>query len=115
MKRRFIGIYDYTVIMTYIGFIISMTGIFLASCKLIIPSILCLSGSAFCDMFDGKIARTKKDRTETEITDCYDLSLLPTDTMKEEFRRYLLHRGKNVSLRTVKADKTYYKQLCQAI
>lgn len=48
-------------------------------------------------------------------TDCYDLSLLPTDTMKEEFRRYLLRRGKNVSLRTVKADKTYYKQLCQAI
>lgn len=35
--------------------------------------------------------------------------------MKEEFRRYLLHRGKNVSLRTIKEGETYYKQLCQAI
>lgn len=48
-------------------------------------------------------------------TDCYDLSLLPTNDMKKEFRQYLLHRGKNVSLKTVKHDKTYYNQLCQAI
>ena len=48
-------------------------------------------------------------------TDCYDLSLLPTNTMREEFRRYLLHRGEKVSLKTVKHDKTYYNQLCQAI
>ena len=48
-------------------------------------------------------------------TDCYDLSLLPTNTMREEFRRYLLHRGEKVSLMTVKHDKTCYNQLCQAI
>lgn len=86
MKRRFIGIYDYTVIMTYMGFVISMTGIFLAGCKRIVPSILCLTGSALCDMFDGKIARTKKDRTEAEklfgmqidsLCDLISFSVLP--------------------------------------
>jgi CDP-diacylglycerol--serine O-phosphatidyltransferase len=29
-------------------------------------AILCLALSGFCDMFDGKIARTKKNRTEDE-------------------------------------------------
>lgn len=52
------------------------------------------------------IAAIQNGKSLDAETDCYDLSLLPTDTMKEEFRRYLLHRGKNVSLRTVKADKT---------
>ena len=29
-------------------------------------AVLCLALSGLCDMFDGKIARTKKDRTEIE-------------------------------------------------
>jgi len=61
------------------------------------------------------IAAIQNGKSLDAETDCYDLSLLPTDTMKEEFRRYLLHRGKNVSLRTIKHNKTYYNQLCQAI
>ncbi|MBO4934394.1 MAG: CDP-alcohol phosphatidyltransferase family protein [Clostridia bacterium] len=62
-----IGIYDYTVILTYLslasatlGTIISLTGnghpyigaFFLLFCGL-------------CDAFDGKVARTKKDRTDS--------------------------------------------------
>lgn len=62
----------------------------------------------------GRTAIQNGEKLDAE-TDCFDLSLLPTDTMKEEFHRYLLHRGTEVSLTTVKADKTYYKQLCQAI
>ena len=29
-------------------------------------AVVCLAVSGFCDMFDGKIARTKKNRTEVE-------------------------------------------------
>lgn len=61
------------------------------------------------------IAAIQNGKSLDTETDCFDLSLLPTDAMKEEFRRYLLHRGKNVSLKTIKHDKTYFNQLCQAI
>lgn len=61
------------------------------------------------------IAAIQNGKSLDTETDCFDLSMLPTDAMKEEFRQYLLHRGKNVSLKTVKQDKTYYNQLCQAI
>ena len=32
----------------------------------IIPAVICLMFSGFCDMFDGIVARTKKDRTDEE-------------------------------------------------
>lgn len=61
-----IGFYDYTVILTYLSILSGTTGI-----------ILCLNGighpylgmffllfSGLCDTFDGKVARTKKNRTE---------------------------------------------------
>ena len=61
-----IGFYDYTVLLTYLGFASSMTGIFLAITGHIFPAILCLMFSGLCDMFDGKVARTKKRRTSDE-------------------------------------------------
>ena len=61
-----IGFYDYTVILTYLSILSGTTGI-----------ILCLNGvghpylgmffllfSGLCDTFDGKVERSKKDRTE---------------------------------------------------
>ena len=61
-----IGFYDYTVILTYLSLLSGTTGI-----------MLCLNGvghpylgmffllfSGLCDTFDGKVARTKKNRTE---------------------------------------------------
>lgn len=48
-------------------------------------AVLCLALSGLCDMFDGKIARTKKDRTEIEkrfgiqIDSCVTLSVLELD------------------------------------
>ena len=61
-----IGFYDYTVILTYLSILSGTAGI-----------ILCLNGighpylgmffllfSGLCDTFDGKVARTKKNRTE---------------------------------------------------
>lgn len=59
-----IGFYDYTVILTYVSLVISITGMTLASTGHYKTAIVCLALSGFCDMFDGKIARTKKDRSE---------------------------------------------------
>ena len=63
-----IGVYDYTVILTYlstisgvVGIIVTMTGIGHPYCGTL---FLMLSG--LLDGFDGKVARTKKDRTEME-------------------------------------------------
>ena len=61
-----IGFYDYTVILTYISFASSISGIFLATRGHFNWAIFCLAFSGLCDMLDGKIARTKKNRTEDE-------------------------------------------------
>lgn len=61
-----IGFYNYTVILTYIGLAFSVLGIMetLSGHYKIAVLFLVLSGA--CDMFDGKIARSKKDRTDDE-------------------------------------------------
>lgn len=66
MKKRFIGVYDYTVILTYTGLVIAVAGIIFAGHKRMLAAVFCLCGASFCDMFDGKIASTKKGRTEAE-------------------------------------------------
>ena len=61
-----LGIYNYTVILTYIGFLASFAGIYFAVNDNPDAAIICLMICGFCDMFDGKIAKTKKDRTDQE-------------------------------------------------
>ena len=61
-----IGFYDYTVVLTYIGFASGITGMFCASTRHLRWAVFFLAFSGLCDMFDGKIARTKKNRTEDE-------------------------------------------------
>ena len=61
-----LGVYDYTVVLTYISLMISLGGMMLAMNGHLDLAVLCLALSGLCDMFDGKIARTKKDRTEQE-------------------------------------------------
>ena len=61
-----IGVYDYTVILTYLGFASGVFGIINACEGKILPAILCLMFAGLCDMFDGKVARTKKKRTVEE-------------------------------------------------
>jgi CDP-diacylglycerol--serine O-phosphatidyltransferase len=60
-----IGFYNYTVILTYISLLISTVGIFIAPFHTPL-ALLCLILSGVCDMFDGKIARTRKTSTEEE-------------------------------------------------
>lgn len=61
-----IGIYDYTVWLTYLSLVSGMLGIVCAFNGNIFESIVCLMVSGFCDMFDGRVARTKKKRTAEE-------------------------------------------------
>ena len=63
---RFIGFYDYTVVLTYMSLISSVFGITLAIHGDYNAAIICLALSGICDAFDGRIARTKKNRTEDE-------------------------------------------------
>jgi len=58
-----IGFYDYTVVLTYVSLMCSVFGITQAIDVRFRTAIVCLALSGLCDMFDGKIARTKKDRT----------------------------------------------------
>lgn len=61
-----IGIFNYTVVLTYVGLASSIVGMTQAIHGRFKIAVFCLAFSGLCDMFDGKIARTKKDRTEDE-------------------------------------------------
>lgn len=61
---RFIGFYDYTVILTYLSLCSAVIGIISASRGAFTAAIWCLLLSGLCDAFDGAVARSKKDRTE---------------------------------------------------
>lgn len=61
-----IGFYNYTVWLTFIGMLSSVIGIGFAFEGKLTAAVICLMFSGFCDMFDGIVARTKKDRTDEE-------------------------------------------------
>ena len=63
---RLIGVYDYTVILTYLSLVSAFMGMILASRGACGAAVLCLIGSGICDAFDGTVARSKKNRTEDE-------------------------------------------------
>ena len=60
-----IGFYDYTVILTYLSLMSGTIGIMLCLNGMGHPylGMFFLLFSGLCDTFDGKVARTKKDRT----------------------------------------------------
>lgn len=64
-----IGIYNYTVILTYLSLISAGTGIIVTLSDNGHPywGVLFLLLCGLCDAFDGQVARTKKDRTQSEI------------------------------------------------
>ncbi len=61
-----IGFYNYSVILTYIGLISSIMGMIFTVNGHYKLAIFCLAFSGLCDMFDGKIARAMKNRTDDE-------------------------------------------------
>ena len=54
-----LGVYNYTVILTYFGMLVSFMGISFAVNGDLRSALTCLMVSGVCDMFDGKIASTK--------------------------------------------------------
>ena len=62
-----IGVYNYTVWLTYLSMISACTGIGLAIVGgEVYPAMLCLLLCGLFDAFDGRVARTKKNRTDLE-------------------------------------------------
>jgi len=61
-----IGFYDYTVVLTYLSMLSATTGIMLCLDDIGHPylGMFFLMFCGFCDAFDGKVARTKKNRTD---------------------------------------------------
>ena len=66
--HKFLGVYDYTVILTYLSLISGGLGIYISLSGAGHPYIgtFFLLACGLFDAFDGMVARTKKDRTELE-------------------------------------------------
>ena len=63
--KKLIGYYNYTVILTYIGFVFGLVGIAAAlEWGYTTFAIVCLLLAGLCDAFDGKIASTMKRTPE---------------------------------------------------
>ena len=67
-KLKRVGSYNYTVVLTYLGMLAGMLGVLYAFKENPYAAVICLMVAGFCDMFDGAVASTKKDRTEQEKT-----------------------------------------------
>lgn len=61
-----VGFWDYTVILTYMSVASSLIGMCFAAQDKYLVAAGCLLLSGFCDLFDGMVARSKKNRTEAE-------------------------------------------------
>jgi CDP-diacylglycerol--serine O-phosphatidyltransferase len=61
-----IGFYDYTVVLTYLGLCSSVFGMMQAIDGRFRTAIVCLAISGLFDMFDGKVARKKKNRSNDQ-------------------------------------------------
>ncbi|MBO4693828.1 MAG: CDP-alcohol phosphatidyltransferase family protein [Clostridia bacterium] len=96
-----IGFYDYTVVLTYISLVSGVTGIMISLSDMGHPFygafFLLLSG--LCDAFDGKVARTKQNRTESQkkfgiqidsLSDLVAFGVLPASIGAALFRRLSL-------------------------
>lgn len=64
-KRKPIGFYDYTVILTYMGMLFAFFGIICTLRGQYWEAVCCLMAAGVCDMFDGAVASTKM-RTDME-------------------------------------------------
>ena len=60
MKKKVLGYYNYTVILTYGGMLIAFYGILEAISEKYWTSIFCLMLAGLCDMFDGTVAATRE-------------------------------------------------------
>ena len=88
---KLIGFYDYTVILTYLSLVSSVFGMSRAIHGDYKLAIFCLAFSGICDAFDGRVARTKKNRTEDEKNFGIQLDSLCDVVSFGIFPAFLLH------------------------
>ena len=79
---RFIGFYNYTVILTYLSVVSAVMSMILAHKAAFDGAMLCLFLSGFCDAFDGTVARSKKNRTEDEVVALFEDIVKPAGKPK---------------------------------
>ena len=60
-----IGVYDYTVVLTYAGMLAAFLGLLMLMDRRFDQAVFCLMAAGICDMFDGAVAATK-DRSPAE-------------------------------------------------
>lgn len=65
MKKRLLGYYDYTVVLTYVGMLCAFSAILQSLQENYLNAIIFLMLAGICDMFDGAVASTK-DRNKSE-------------------------------------------------
>lgn len=65
-NNKIIGFWNYTVALTYMSLGSSFAGMVMAVKARIMTALIFLALSGLCDAFDGRIARLKKDRTDSE-------------------------------------------------
>ena len=89
-EKAMIGFYDYTVILTYLSLLSAVLGMVMTVTGHPIIATMCLLFCGLCDMFDGKVARSKKNRTAEEksfgiqidsLTDIVAFGILPAMIM----------------------------------
>lgn len=94
-----LGVYNYTVVLTYIGMLTGLTGIGFAMSGRIPWALLCLLLAGLCDIFDGKVASLKKNRTAQEkrfgvqidsLSDLICFGVLPAATVYATARGSIL-------------------------
>lgn len=67
-----LGFYNYTVLLTYLGMLISFAGIILTMQGSPYAALICLLLSGICDMFDGRVAATK---VRTRQEKCFGIQI----------------------------------------
>lgn len=102
-----IGFYDYTVILTYLSVVSACVGVYMSLSDAGHPyiGIMCLMVCGLCDTFDGRVARSKKNRTEKEkefgvqidsFSDLVAFGVLPTCIGLALYKRDMLMGHKSV-------------------
>lgn len=86
MKKKLLGYYDYTVVLTYCGMLFAFCGILRVLAQDYWEGVCCLMLAGICDMFDGAVASTK-ERTVDEkrfgiqidsLSDLVSFGILPS-------------------------------------
>lgn len=116
-----IGYYDYTVVLTYLSLISAGLGIFISLHGEGHPyiGVFCLLICGLCDAFDGKVARTKPDRTDEEckfgiqidsLSDLVAFGVLPACIGEA-----MLFRSSQFANQPIPKDRDWYNFIAPAI